>query len=631
MKQWVRIEGAGLVDAKVRMYRILRTTAGRWLKSPRDQILAVGAVAYLLVLETIGRQVRGPITDLFLSASLVVGVAWLAAAHSRSSISWLSLVMRKLQRLQRFVHGHLFRIGWDLRRAPLVPRRVPAVLLFTTAVCGALTLGALIWNLWQPISGRESLGRVSTVAFAAAQTVLWCALLAMICGVIFAAPALLRDLYVCHQMAYPQEQQRRIRGGWFFLLFLMLSIAGMYWLPVSWATLILAGSFLVITVSIWLPPRREFDFIWQPRGRAVVFSMSWRTYISLANSIVMLLCLFFILLAVGPKAVGLSEPGPETVSVSRALGTLASWISATGAAVVLAPLAWLELTTKRRDPAVPSPTRVHVQGTLTRLERRQVRDALRAQGWIVRFGTSGRSASEVPVTIGNESSSSEQHTDWPRAVSLDRFADGDLLWSIGRRDQIQRRRLFLRALQSLLKRARRRRYERSTGFLIAPQYWFVLGLTRDTWDRGQDDDQTTLLEVIPPFYHEAFSGPARGHFYDVCRAVEVDLIFLEDGVQWREFRRVLRMMFEHYDVHGGRRRIEELHFAGAPRVRVIIHEFELGAVWDRGQYPEPNYDELARARILHIFRDRGEEEARQETPMDWDRLPSPVPTGSISF
>ena len=388
------------------MYQILRTTAGRWLKSPRDQMLLVGTVAYLLVLETIGRQVQRPVVDLFLCSALMVGGLWLAVAHNRQSIAWIAGVMGKFQRLALVVNRHTFQMGWDLRRAPVIPRRIPPLLLISVAGCEVLTLVALIANLWLPVSARELLGGISSVGFAAAQCVLWCALLCLICGVLFAAPALLRDLHVCHQMAFPREQRRRIHGGWFFLLFVTLSISGMCLLPVSAAMWILAGSFLTVTVSIWLPPRREFDFIWQPRGRAVVFSMSWRTYVSLVASILMLLCLFLLLLAVGPASMGLSGLEPETVSVSRALGTLASWISATGAIVLLWPLALLEMMTKWRNPAIPSPTRVYVDGPLTRTARQRIRDVLNEKGWVVRFGASGQSATEVPVMIQKEPSRS---------------------------------------------------------------------------------------------------------------------------------------------------------------------------------------------------------------------------------
>src|SRR2546430_1674955 len=44
-------------------------------------------------------------------------------------------------------------------------------------------------------------------------------------------------------------------------------------------------------------------------------------------------------------------------------------------------------------------------------------------------------------------------------------------------------------------------------------------------------------------------------------------------------------------------------------------------------YPEPKYDYLARARILHVFRDRGEHEEPLEMPFDFSRTPAPAAVG----
>ena len=41
--------------------------------------------------------------------------------------------------------------------------------------------------------------------------------------------------------------------------------------------------------------------------------------------------------------------------------------------------------------------------------------------------------------------------------------------------------------------------------------------------------------------------------------------------------RVLRVIAELYDVHGGKRKAEDLHFRGLPKVKVMIHEYEPAA------------------------------------------------------
>jgi hypothetical protein len=68
-------------------------------------------------------------------------------------------------------------------------------------------------------------------------------------------------------------------------------------------------------------------------------------------------------------------------------------------------------------------------------------------------------------------------------------------------------------------------------------------------------------------------------------------------------------------------RAEDRHFLGLTGVRVIIHEIAAGAVQPRdieipgnSHYPEPEYKELDRARVLHVFRERYESEVETPTP-----------------
>ena len=84
------------------------------------------------------------------------------------------------------------------------------------------------------------------------------------------------------------------------------------------------------------------------------------------------------------------------------------------------------------------------------------------------------------------------------------------------------------------------------------------------------------------------------------------------------------MLLELYDVHGGTRKAEELHFRGLPKVRVMIHDYEPGNPFRSEDYPEPKFDDLSRVRVLHLFRDRGGEEEEVEQPFDFSWTPAPV-------
>jgi hypothetical protein len=111
----------------------------------------------------------------------------------------------------------------------------------------------------------------------------------------------------------------------------------------------------------------------------------------------------------------------------------------------------------------------------------------------------------------------------------------------------------------------------------------------------------------------------------VLRSIQVDLLYIEDGVRYKAFERVLRAALELYDVHAGRKRAEDLHFRGIPKVRVMIHEYAPGKPYETGSdYPEPKFTDLTRLRILHVFKDRGESEERVEPPADFSWEPQPL-------
>jgi hypothetical protein len=120
----------------------------------------------------------------------------------------------------------------------------------------------------------------------------------------------------------------------------------------------------------------------------------------------------------------------------------------------------------------------------------------------------------------------------------------------------------------------------------------------------------------------------RQHWHAVLRAVQVDLVYIEDGVRFKALERVLRATLELYDVHAGRKRAEDLHFRGIPKVRVMIHEYAPGKAYETGsEYPEPKFTDLTRLRILHVFKDRGESEERVEPPADFSWEPQPLAFG----
>jgi len=198
-----------------------------------------------------------------------------------------------------------------------------------------------------------------------------------------------------------------------------------------------------------------------------------------------------------------------------------------------------------------------------------------------------------------------------------------------RPQEIRCRRQLMRGLERLFKRAARRRLPANSGLLLGLQHWFVSGLRTDAnEDYLHDRDATVFDGIIGRPFHKIFPRLARFHFWQITTSLEIDLIYVERSVSFRRFIKVLRQMFELYDMHGGRVRAEDRHFQGLSGVRVIIHEIAAGAIQPpdfetpgNTHYPEPEYKELDRARVLHVFRERQESDVETPTPGETNWAP----------
>jgi hypothetical protein len=305
--------------------------------------------------------------------------------------------------------------------------------------------------------------------------------------------------------------------------------------------------------------------------------------------------------------------------ITTGLGLILAWL-APGALTALVVQALLG---RLRDPARPSKPVLHVAGEAVAAQRKALASFFAGKGWEVGFDPAEAGPLDVRVKLAEETDRDAEPS-WPLRVTPEQLQTDSLVERLVRRDEIQKRRRLAGGLEQLFKCAARQHYKRGSGFWVAPHYWFVPGLSRDTQeDELSLADGTILSGIIGPPYHRVLPREARNHMYQMLRALHVDLIFVEDGVGYRRFRKILRMMFEVYDVYGGRRRAEEVHFTGVPGTKVLIHEFVLNEPFRSEVYPEPDYENLGRARILHIFRDRGEQPERLDTPLDFTYLPAP--------
>ncbi|MDJ0520466.1 MAG: hypothetical protein QNJ90_00170 [Planctomycetota bacterium] len=192
----------------------------------------------------------------------------------------------------------------------------------------------------------------------------------------------------------------------------------------------------------------------------------------------------------------------------------------------------------------------------------------------------------------------------PRAFRpREAFDEEDARFQLARRFHVVHRRRFHRSFERLFKSLRAETPAEGTGYLFCPHVWLVPGVVRDV-----DHRELTSNPTYGPPYARAFDSRTRRYIGSVLRDLQVDLIYWEDAISWKDIRRVLTIA---YEIHDQRRSpLLDRHFQGLPRVRVVIQEEAADADGPQivptdkaSSLPEPA---SGYARILLILRDRGE-------------------------
>jgi len=603
---------------------------------------SLGLVAAILALiEILGRNSASESSDAVAAFALAGLVGACADGHRRWGLRWTAWLCAAAAASGRRFQPWRFELGVDLRGRPPIASALPPRLVLQVVALAVLAGAAGAWICWVGEPLRDLAMRVSCLGYLAGAALLWTALVLLTLLMLVTPVALLFDL----TLSYTSLRRAKVRSavaalvGAYFLLVLACAVL----LPLWVATVLLAVSVLAGSGLPWLPPHRHLDCLWRARSGGRIRSIGWRTYVSAESLAMLLVPLVLVVLALGSEAVGL--PDDASTPVSTALGSVAAWVCGCGLIVCYALYGGLTYLARWHDPERPAPTVVHFSGAGAREVPGSIRERLERRGWKLRFAPARPRRTDVCVHVSGPGESPAETPETSEVsktsevlkvlkgshplpagrkpafrVAASELEDPRLLARIARRDEIQRRRILMRTLESIFRRAATRPPKTGTGYWVAPQYWFVPSLTRDQ----MAGEHTQILEMIPPLYYRALPHPVRRHFLDISRALEVDLIFLEDGLGFRGLRHVLRVMFEQYDIHGGRQPAREIHFAGLPKIRVILHDFTLQEPLIKPNYPEPDYEEVGRARILHVFRDRGEDEELEPTPDESDHLLSPV-------
>lgn len=591
--------------------RLISQLVHRAKRVPAAEAIAlciwVGALA---ALEIAGRRSVSDITD---AVALLVFGGLLLSIVSTSRVMKLTFAesfVAAFQNVKERLKVWGVELGVDFRQTPPVPRAVPRTwqgLLLTAVLLTSALLGV---SAHCPSGVRHVLATHFYLAYLSILGVLWLSMTLVILVLGFLVWALVHDR--CLKWINGRAS-RRLRAEWtvLFTVFACL-VAAAFVLP-PWVPLAVYGLQLTLLTTTLALSSSGLVFVWKFRGGGPVRSMDGRWFLWLQWSLPIVAIADMVLLSRGEAiSAHASRPSDGSMPITLMLGEVLAWTALAGINLPLfesVRFAALGILFNPRSP--PRPVAYFAE-KLPKDTRQRVENVLRTQGWRVRCAPQRPRRTDVQIGQGDDVENPEY---------MDRLR---------RRDEIQNRRLLLRGLEKLFKRAAAESPQQGTGVWIGLQHWFVLGLGRDgdgsekkdqdaSGDETGDREQRALDEIIGPPFHQVFPRETRMHYHRITAALHIDLIFVEDGVSFRRLVRVLRVLFETYDVYGGRQRAEERHFTGLPGIRVIIHDIDLGSDMAHGRqnYPEPDYDEVGRARILHVFKDRGEQESHE-----------PVPTGS---
>jgi hypothetical protein len=547
--------------------------------------------------------------------ALLFAIGAVAARHRRAPLGWVRGLTAWSRRLGESVIALRYDHGIDLRGTPPVPRRTPpAVWVIPLILIVWAGIAEVAWALFP--TGWRAIGTYSSYTLYLVFLIfLWAALLSVTFVGVFVPVAVLDKLL----KRWLGDTDRRGAELAAVVGYAVL-VSAIAWVVPPFPVLVMC---LVVALGAWLAylPRGNDGaaVLWRSAPDQPVYAVPIRRVLALAAGLMALLVLAVLLTACGGRLFGPPRPD-DVMPVTGLFGAVAAWLMPGLLAVVCGRL-W---AARRSDPARRTGPTAHIAGTESVAVRCAVR-VVREWGWKVRAVPTKRETGQVGIVVVPQEQSEAKEFDprWPLKVSTADLEAGEVKQRLDRRDEIQVRRQLFRALQKLFKRASVFKGPGGGGFWLAPQWWFVEGIGREDADASGEDSAPPL--VGPP-YSRAIPARARQHAHAVLRSAQVDMIFVEDGVTFKNLERVLRVMTELFDVHGGTKAAEELHFRGIPKVKVMIHDYEPGNPFRSDVYPEPKFDDLSRVRVLHVFRDRGGHEERVEPPFDFSWTPAPILT-----
>jgi hypothetical protein len=585
----------------------------------QSRVFTTIVVVCLLALEILGRFIVSDAYDTLTATGLLMLFALVVMHHREQPLGWVHWTERHFRVLVDWFDRFRIEIGLDLRGKPPIPQRTPPSVYWTMlafAVWGVLAL--TIWY-FVPQGWRGIAIQISYIGYLIAITFFWGLMFACWVGCIY-----LPIMLWCHlapQSFYRSDAPRMTKFRSLVVVLIYIGcvfLAGIF-LPM-WT--LIAGFGLILAILIGTRiyrPKPEISMIWRPRGSNRVYSVPGFRMVINFLTLVTLFCIASVLTAAGGRVFGSVEAEPQ-MTVTVLIGVFFAWsIPGMFASVAVAmTLFWL------RNPARPCKPIIHISGYFASNERSSLIQCFKQRNWNIRFDPVSPKRTDVSIHLvePEESQANEFDPSWPLHLSLLDLQEGSVFSRLERRDELQKRQLFFRGLRRIFRDTRNRDFKDGAGYWLIPHLWIQPAMTRD--EEADDRDGPALMQSVGPAYREVFARSVRHYLHQVLRALEIDVIFIEDGVKYRQLKRLWKRLFEFYDKSHGQRRAEEVHFQGIPKIRIMIHDLQLDMPFESNRYPEPKYEMLGRARILHIFRDRGDQEDLLEVPGDFQWSPAPM-------
>lgn len=579
-----------------------------------NTVFTATAVIGMVALEWFGRNfTRNDLQDLCALISLGVLGGFLLMRHRAKPFGWVLACHRIGQDLINRLTRRTYDYGIDLRGEPNYPQKLPFLIWGVILFMAAWAVAAGVAWLQMPNGWREPLAGHFYLGYLLLLFTVWAGILLYVFAVGIYLPLLLME----DRLAQLQRDSDRRLEVLAIVAYALVVLVMARFVP-SILVIAVLGVIIVgcITIMVKSGPQCP-GLLWRRRSQPTIYCLSLRKIIVTLTLLASLAILNLLLTSGGGRLFGGSEL-PSSMQLTTLLGTVAAWFVPLTLGIFGMKLA----INLRHDPALRTAATVRILGG-SEEEQAEAYGLIRGWGWRATKGSNKPSDAVTIRLVSPELSEAEEfEPNWPLPVSMADLRAGQVRDRLARRDQIQLRRKITTTISQLFKEAFSE-FRRKGGWIwLAPHWWFVDTLGRE--EPPSSRRSQPVLRPIGPMFRELFAIRARQHLHEILRKAGIDMIVVEDGVTHRSVIRVLRTLFELYDIHDGQRQAEDHHFLGIPKVKVMIHVYSPGVKFQPNGYPERSFDEISRARVLHLYKDRGGEEELLENPFDTSWEPAPA-------